>query len=276
MKFYLLSLFIVIQFGTFGQTITGRIFDETTGESLDYVNIRVVGKNIGGISAMGGEFSIDVSKTQKTDTLKFSYIGYETFSLVFGKDDLVSRHIIKLKPKSTELIEVTIVSKNEFHRLGNQKVDRTYTGWGDFKSLKGRIRGMLIEGAECPVKVKSLSFRINHNEWDSVAFRINFLKVENGRPSETILDKNIFVVTSKKHKWVNIDLNDQNIILCNTVIATLEWVDAWGKIGEFNNLLTLSFGKDSGYTFSQEAGQEFGSLSFNKNSLAIYIEVYGD
>jgi len=38
----------------------------------------------------------------------------------------------------------------------------------------------------------------------------------------------------------------------------------------------LSLGKDGGYTFSQEAGQEFGSLLFDKNSLAIYIEVYGD
>jgi len=276
MKFYVLPLFIVIQFGTFGQTITGRIVDEATGESLDYVNIRVVGKNTGGISARGGEFSIDVSKAQKNDTLKFSYIGYETFSILFGKIDLVSSHTIKLKPKSTELNEVTIVTKNEFHQLGIQKVDRKYTGWGDFESLKGRIRGLLIEGAECPVKVKSLSFRINHNEWDSVAFRINFLKVENGRPSETILDKNIFVVTSKKHKWVNIDLNDHNIILCSKIIATLEWVDAWGAIGEFSNLLTFSLGKDSGYTFSQEAGQERGSLSFDKNSLAIYIEVYGD
>jgi len=275
MKNYFLALFIVVHSVAIGQSITGRIMDNITGEGLAYANINVAGKNIGCISNKNGDFTIDVSQTQKTDTLKFSYISYETFAIVFSKIDLSGKLIIKLQPKSTVLTEVIISNKPESHRLGNQKVDRKYTGWGDFKSLKGRIRGLLIEGAECPVKIKSLSFRINHNEWDSVAFRINFLKVENGRPAESILKRNIFIITSQKYKWVNIDLSDHDIILCNKVIATLEWVDAWGPIGKYSNLMTLSLGKDSGYTFNQEPGHEFGTLSFDKNSPAIFIELYG-
>ena len=275
MKNYFLALFIVVHSVAIGQSITGRIMDNITGEGLAYANINVTGKNIGCISNKNGDFTIDVSQTQKTDTLKFSYISYETFAIVFSKIDLSGKLIIKLQPKSTVLTEVIISNKPESHRLGNQKVDRKYTGWGDFKSLKGRIRGLLIEGAECPVKIKSLSFRINHNEWDSVAFRINFLKVENGRPAESILKRNIFIITSQKYKWVNIDLSDHEIILCNKVIATLEWVDAWGPIGKYSNLMTLSLGKDSGYTFNQEPGHEFGTLSFDKNSPAIFIELYG-
>lgn len=72
-------------------------------------------------------------------------------------------------------------TKSEITNLGNERVGRTYTGWGDFQSLKGRMRGLLIEGTQFQIKVKSINIIINHNEWGSVAFRLNFIRFENGK-----------------------------------------------------------------------------------------------
>jgi hypothetical protein len=190
--------------------------------------------------------------------------------------DLTKHHIIKLKPKVYELKPVEVKGTIKVSRLGNEKVGRTYTGWGDFQSLRGRIRGLLIEGIECSSKVKSLSFRINHNEWDSVAFRINFVSVENGKPVTSLLQQNIFVTTSQKHRWVTADLQEYNIILCSKTLVTLEWVDAWGKTGEFSNMLTLSLSKNPGYTFVREPNEELGSFTMDENSPAMFIEVFGN
>ena len=111
--------------------------------------------------------------------------------IVIGSLELSQHHTIRLSPKSTHLVPIVISEKMETHIIGNPKTGRTFTGWGDFKSLRGRTRGILIEGIECPVKVKSFFFRINHNDWNSVAFRLNFIKVENGKEDESLLQKNI-------------------------------------------------------------------------------------
>jgi hypothetical protein len=276
MRCLLIVLLTSIFTDCFCQLISGRIIDETTGESLDYVNVRIANSNIGTVSMRGGEFKLNIIDSKKDDTVRFSYIGYETLSIAVGHFGPLTQEIIKLKPKSLILNEVVVAVKSETHILGNPKVDRRYTGWGDVQSLRGRIRGLLIEGAACPVKVKSISFRINHNDWDSVAFRVNFLEVKDNKPSNTILNKNIYVTTDKKHKWVRVDLNDKDIIICTNIVVTLEWIDAWGSIGEYSNLLTISMGKNSGFLYSQEPGEEVGTFTIEKNSPAIILEVYGD
>jgi len=177
MKFLLLVLYIP----AYSQIFNGKVLDAATGHALEYANIGVRGKNIGGISFQNGEFSIDLSSAAKQDVVRISYIGYESESLVISSLDLTQHHEIRLSPKPTHLAPIVISEKLETHIIGNQKSGRTFTGWGDFKSLRGRTRGLLIEGTECPVKVKSFFFRINHNDWDSVAFRLNFIKVENGK-----------------------------------------------------------------------------------------------
>jgi hypothetical protein len=276
MRFLLIVLLTFILTKSFGQTISGRVVDESTGEALEYVNIRVASSNIGTVSLRNGEFILNIPNVSKKDTVRFTYIGYKTVSHLVDFFYPTTQQVIKLKPEPHILDEVIVVAKSETQILGNPKVGRRYTGWGDFKSLRGRIRGLLIEGAECPVKVKSVSFRINHNEWDSVAFRINMFEVEGNMPRKSLLKENLFVTTDKKHKWVKVDLNNRNIAICKRTVVTVEWVDAWGKTGEYSNLLTLSLGKNSGFLFSQEPGEELGTLSQEKFPPAIFLEVYKD
>jgi hypothetical protein len=259
----------------YSQIFKGKVLDGKTEEALEYANIGVVGKNIGGISFKNGEFSIDLSGALGQDVVRVSYIGYESVSVVISTLNLDRDHTISLSPKIIQLDPVVVSEKAETHMIGNQKGSGTFTGWGDFKSLRGRTRGLLIDGLECPVRVKAFFFRINHNDWDSVAFRLNFINVENGKIGESILYKNIFLTSSQRHKWVKIDLIGYDVILCSKTIVTLEWVDAWGKVGEYSNLLTLSLSKDSGHIYLREPGEEVGSLQPSDHAPAMYIEVYG-
>lgn len=276
MRFLFIALLPFILQKSFGQAISGRVVDESTGEALDYVNIRVVNRNIGTVSSRNGEFLLHISNVSKSDTVRFTYIGYKTVSQSVDSFYPTTQQIIRLKPEPHVLDEVVVIARSATQILGNPQVDRRYTGWGDFQSLRGRIRGLLIEGAECPVKVKSVSFRINHNEWDSVAFRINMFEVEGNMPRKSLLKENLFVTTDKKHTWIKVDLNDMNIAICRRAVVTVEWVDAWGDTGEYSNLLTLSLGKNSGFLFSQEPGEESGTLSYEKFPPAIVLEVYKD
>ena len=81
MKFLLLALSI-LHVPAYSQIFNGKVLDAATGQALEYANIGVRGKNIGGISFQNGEFSIDLSSAAKQDVVRISYIGYESQSLV--------------------------------------------------------------------------------------------------------------------------------------------------------------------------------------------------
>jgi len=71
-----------------------------------------------------------------------------------------------------------------------------------------------------------------------------------------------------------VDLEPYDLLLCGSVIATLEWVDAWGKTGIYSNVLTFSLSKTPGYEYMREAGEENGRLQWTDTSPAMYLEVY--
>lgn len=258
-----------------GQELKGVIKDAVTGDPLPYANVEVAGKNIGRVASSEGKFKLNLAGTGRPDTVRFSYLGYEPVSLPVSTLDLSVEHTIALEPAIYSLEAVTVGTVSpETEILGNSRAWRRMTGWGDFRSSRGRMRGLLIGNAACPARVKSFSFRINHNDWDSVAFRLNFLEIENGEPGKSILNENIIVHTDKKFKWVAVNLEKYQIEICDRVLAVLEWVDAWGTFGEYSNMLTLSLSRNGGYVYSREADEVRGSYHFDENAPAMYIEVY--
>jgi len=61
------------------QTVTGKVADNTTGEVLPGVNIVVKGTTIGTSTFADGSFELNVPSL--SDTLSFSFIGYETLDI---------------------------------------------------------------------------------------------------------------------------------------------------------------------------------------------------
>jgi len=81
----IISVLLLILSSTFLQSqtvIKGSLIDKTTKETLPYVNIGVIGKNLGTVSDINGNFKIELPKQHDNDTLRISMIGYETLDFI--------------------------------------------------------------------------------------------------------------------------------------------------------------------------------------------------
>ncbi len=183
--------------------------------------------------------------------------------------------MISLIPVSRVLNQVPVYSSRETFTIGNKKTSFGHIGWGDIKKSRGRIRGYLVKINEC-LAVNDFIFRIHHNDWDSVKFRLNILDAENF--GQSLLSSNIFITTSKKSGWVTTALDKYNIVLCKDFIVALEWVDAWGKIQTDNNIetnqLTFSLSNHGGENYYRDTPDEKVDLTVTDKTPAMYFDVY--
>ncbi|GAP73159.1 TonB-dependent receptor [Candidatus Symbiothrix dinenymphae] len=85
------------------KTVTGFVYDET-GEGMPGVNIGIKGSPRGVATDLDGSFKIDVSPT---DVLEVSFLGYDLYTVEVGDK---ASFVIPLKPKASELDEVTVVA----------------------------------------------------------------------------------------------------------------------------------------------------------------------
>jgi hypothetical protein len=63
--------------------------------------------------------------------------------------------------------------------------------------------------------------------FDSALFRIHIRSINKGIPHKELLNCNILTTVSKEHGWIDIKLNDYNIILKGDVAISLEWVKTY-------------------------------------------------
>ena len=88
------------------EVLKGSIFDANDKSSLPYANIILLSKNKGVISNEVGHFSINISNCLETDTLRISYIGYQTQDLTIK--DLKDSSVIHLKEDNLMLNNITL------------------------------------------------------------------------------------------------------------------------------------------------------------------------
>lgn len=95
----------------FGQTLQGSIVDENTNIPLSYVNIGIIGTNIGVNSDDSGLFEIDVPSNLNDNTIIFSLVGYQDHSMkleTFRKQIAAGQTTIKLSRVENVLQEVVV------------------------------------------------------------------------------------------------------------------------------------------------------------------------
>ena len=88
------------------EQIKGLVLDSENHTALPYANIFVLHKNKGAISNEKGYFSINTGGLDKTDTLRFQYIGYKTKNIIIGELD--TSMVIYLKEEIINLSEILI------------------------------------------------------------------------------------------------------------------------------------------------------------------------
>lgn len=188
------------------EVLKGTIFNANDKSSLPYANIILLRKKKGVISNEFGHFSINISNCLETDTLRISYLGFQTQDLTIK--DLRESSVIHLKEDNLMLDNITLFgnlldpesivkkvleNKNINYGKTNSKkqifLRNRYTNHMNklnFRYNKSNFSNLdkeLIEVLEKEIPKHTISYRdflgdvyLLHEE-DSVALKINPIKI---------------------------------------------------------------------------------------------------
>lgn len=224
------------------KTISGKVLNFANSEPLAYVNIGIKNKTVGTVSNNNGLFNLLLNdKVTSKDTIIFSYIGFKTEKYLVSELNKIKDPIL-LQPKNMELDEV-VVSSNKV-KLKPKKIGRTSKGLGlthanfysyyekDVDDRLSKERGMKFKiRRNC--HIEDLNFNITSNDFTSLKFRVNLYKIENGLPTELLINENIvFEIKDNFLGWFKVELVPYNIYLkedVEEVAVTIQWLESVKK-----------------------------------------------
>jgi hypothetical protein len=90
--------------------IHGLVLDSKSQTPLPYTHIFVLSKHTGAISNENGQYSLDISVLELTDTLRFQYMGYKTLKLTAGQ--LRSSPDVLMEENIFNLSEILVFGSN--------------------------------------------------------------------------------------------------------------------------------------------------------------------
>ncbi len=234
--------------GAMGQTLLkGQILNQSTNEAISYATISIANSNIGVISDKEGNFELrDEAEITDADSIEIGCLGYETQKYRVGA--VRSQEMeISLKEHSTTIEEVICSSKeNKVVKIGNSsnpsKVMRvSFSLFSDFANdtQRGCESGMILKIKKRSY-IKNLNIAVSYDyaqykdsslSDDIVKARVKFYSVEDNKPKDIILNRDIIIsinrVGADKNGWISFDFTPYNIVLDGgqKVAVTLESVE---------------------------------------------------
>lgn len=219
--------------------ISGKVLNFENSEPLAYVNIGIKNKTVGTVSNDNGLFKLSLNdKVTSKDTIVFSFIGFKTEKYLVSELNKIKEPIL-LQPKNTELDEVVVSSKKI--KLKSKKIGRTSKGLGlmhsnfysyyekDVDDRLSKERGMKFKMRK-NCHIKDLNFNITSNDFKSLKFRVNFYKIQDGLPTDLIVQENIiFEIKDNFLGWFKVDLEPYKIYLrekTEEVAVTIQWLES--------------------------------------------------
>lgn len=284
MKLYLF-LFVAITLNSFSQEkiINGEIKDAENKTFLQYANIGISNKNTGTVSSFDGKFSLKLNESiNENDLVTFSYVGYRTKTIAISKLNLLN-NVIELEPEKNQLDEVVV----KFVKPKPKILGRNSKGFGlmhtnfytyyekDVDDRLSKEVGMKFKlKKDC--KINDLNFNITSNEFSSLKFRLNFYKIENGFPTELIVEKDIvFEIKDEFKGWFFLDLKPYEIYLdkeTEDIAITIQWVESKkaNEKSKYFGISTAMSATETGFfrEKSMDSWKKSGqSLSFYLNTM---------
>lgn len=110
------------------RVIHGLVLDGRTGSPLPYAHIYVMSKHTGAVSNENGEYAMDISGLELTDTLRFQFMGYKTVN--YTVENLQASPDVLMEENIFNLSEILVFGSNPNPREIVKKVlenkDRNY------------------------------------------------------------------------------------------------------------------------------------------------------
>lgn len=265
-----LSLSIIV---SSAQDIQGIVTDRSTQEPLAYVRIGIPDKNTGTISRDDGSFILARTQLTDRDTLVFSMVGYES-QRVRVSDLQQDKNVIRLTSAIYTLNEVTVSADEivELKTLGRPKATKTtigHSGTGEWGN--GGEWGVEIKNNGDELALQKIAFHTRFNTMDSILFRLNIYRLDSDLPGNSILQKEIYVTSRKRDKWITADVKDLKLIITGNIVVTMEIIRLWpSKTGD--NALFFTYGEDPEKLKTYARESSFSPWLINtRPPLALYV-----
>lgn len=132
-------LFIVLAVGAQNYQIKGTVINKTTREPLEFVNVLVVGLNIGASTDINGNFTIN-QVPPGIYQLRASALGYKTVFTEEYRVNHITPHVnIEMEEESTVIAEVTVTA-SPFRRVAESPVSLRVIGLQEIEKAPGANR----------------------------------------------------------------------------------------------------------------------------------------
>jgi hypothetical protein len=247
----LLLIELIISQSVFSQSQKGIVLSSENNTAIGYVNIGIIGRNIGTVSDKSGNFIINLDNDYNNDSLRFSMIGYESkaFLVKSFKEDSIKK--IYLKPRLYNMQEVHVV----YHRPRKIRLGTPVTS-NDLRSgfannNLGSEMGINVF-VKRRVKLKDINLNVAVCTFDSVTYRLNIYKQVNQTGYKNILTEPVYISFTKDmvNKMISFNLSKYSIIIEGDVIIALE---LYKDLGEGSLLFHTEF--FTGTTYHRKASE---------------------
>lgn len=229
--FSLLSLTI-----TLAQNYQGIVLDSTNGVAIPYVNIGIVGKNVGTVTNENGYFEIILDDDKfYYDTIRFSIVGYQSVSFrvhEFLNSKFKTDNRIFLSPKSTLLQEIIISASSASGLILGNKPKSKYANAGFIYNKLGHEIGSLFKVKNSPILLDSIQLNFVKCNYEMIFLRLNVYRVID-RKGENVLHEPIYISLSKSEVLARpiVDLSMYSILINSDFIVSVEIVKDLGHEG---------------------------------------------
>ncbi|MDH6341923.1 hypothetical protein M2480_000586 [Parabacteroides sp. PFB2-12] len=228
----LVLVFILIFSTLYGQNrITGSILNAENNLPIEYANIGIVGKNIGTVSDMNGQFDFSVETQYLNDSLLFSCVGYESYSMRISH--MKENDTIHLKEKPFLLNEVVVTPRKFKEKVFGITAKKGIGVTGFENNNLGYECGLLMKNKK-RAELRSVNVNISSCAYDTIFYRLNIYEVKEKNNFENILVEPIYVIASKEdilNGSLKIDLTGYNVVVNGNFLVTLEHIRDLGNGG---------------------------------------------
>jgi hypothetical protein len=261
-----LVCFILFSSGViFGQPQTGTVFSSKTNAGIGYVNIGIIGRDVGTVSDDSGKFTITINKIYDNDSLRFYMIGYESRSFLVRQFRENPVKDVYMTPVTYDLQEVKIVySRPRKIILGTEVTsDELRSGFG--RNDLGSELGIKVKIRK-PVKLINLNLNVAVCTYDSVTYRLNIYQADDQAGYSNILTRPIYISFSKDKigDVLTFDLREYSIIIEKDALITLE---LYKDLGEGKLLFYTTF--FTGFTSHKKTSE--GTWTESPGVIGMYL-----
>jgi len=227
-KYCITTILIISSLNLYSQyLLEGHLVDSQSKQPLAWVNIGIVGKNIGTVSNNEGNFKMEVNEKFNQDTLRISIIGYKErlFKLIDFRNRIHKNQLLELDAEVIQLDEVILSNYNKKEYILGNKEFTNNTVYGFQSNELGNELGTIIKIEDGPVSINKININIYKNPLKVFKFRINIYNLSEGIPDKNILSENIIVECKKNRGVFIIDVSKYAIVADKDIFVSMEWIE---------------------------------------------------